>query len=57
MIKKQAWGAWLAQSVEHMTLDLRVVHLSSVLDIETTERKKERGNERKKEKERKANRI
>ena len=29
-------GAWLAQSVEHMTLDLRVVSLSPRLGIEIT---------------------
>ena len=28
------WGTWLAQSIEHETLDLRVVSLSPVLGVE-----------------------
>ena len=35
--KKTIWrGAWLAQSVEHVTLDLRVVSASPTLGIEIT---------------------
>ena len=30
------WGIWLAQSVEHATLDLRVVSLSPTLGMEIT---------------------
>ena len=29
-------GAWLAQLVEHATLDLRVVSLNPMLDVEIT---------------------
>ena len=32
--KIKEWVSWLAQSVEHVTLDLRVVSLSSTLDVE-----------------------
>ena len=35
-IKRQSWGAWLAQSVERATLDLRVVSLSPTLGEEIT---------------------
>ena len=35
-VKKPNWGAWLAQSVERGTLDLRVVSLSPMLGIEIT---------------------
>lgn len=31
-----AWGTWLAQEVEHVTLELRVLSLSPMLDMETT---------------------
>ena len=34
-------GAWLAQSIEHVTLDLRVVSSSSTLDVEATPKEKE----------------
>ena len=37
-------GAWLTQSVEHVTLDLRVMSLSPSLGEEITLRKKERKN-------------
>ena len=37
-------GAWLAQRVEHATLDLRVVSLSSRLGIEITLKKKKTKN-------------
>ena len=30
------WGTWLAQLVEHMTLDLGVVSLSPMLGVELT---------------------
>ena len=30
------WGCWLAQTVEHVTLDLRVVSLSPTLRVEFT---------------------
>ena len=30
------WGAWLAQSGEHATLDLRVVSSSPILGMEPT---------------------
>ena len=30
------WGAWLAQSVEHMTLDLWIVSSIPMLSVETT---------------------
>ena len=33
-IKRHFWGAWLAQSVEHATLDLRIVSLSPMLGVE-----------------------
>uniref|UniRef100_A0A7N5JXH0 Uncharacterized protein n=1 Tax=Ailuropoda melanoleuca TaxID=9646 RepID=A0A7N5JXH0_AILME len=33
---KQGWGAWLPQSGEHATLDLRVVSLSPMLGVEMT---------------------
>ena len=33
------WGAWLAQSVKHVTLDLRVVSSSPMLGIELTFKK------------------
>ena len=29
-------GAWLAQSVEHATLDIRTIHSSPMLDTEIT---------------------
>lgn len=29
-------GAWLAQSVDHLSLDLRVVGLSSMLGVDIT---------------------
>jgi len=32
----ESWGAWLAQLVEHATLDLRVVNSSPMLSIEIT---------------------
>ena len=32
------WGTWLPQSVEHGTVDLRVVSLSPMLDVEITEK-------------------
>ena len=35
------WGAWLAQSVEHATLDLEVVSSSSTLGVEITFKKEE----------------
>ena len=28
------WGTWLAQLVEHTTLDLRVMSSSSMVDVE-----------------------
>ena len=31
-----SWGSWLAQSEERVTLDLRVVRLSPMLDVEIT---------------------
>lgn len=34
--KKELRGAWLAQSVEHRTLDLRVVSSSPTLGVEPT---------------------
>jgi len=37
--KNCIWDAWLAQSVEHMTLDLGVVNSSPVLGGEPTLRK------------------
>ena len=37
-----ARGAWLAQSVEHATLDLRVVSSSPTLDMEPTLKKKKK---------------
>jgi len=33
---KEYWGAWLAQSVEHTTLDLGVVSSSPTLGVEVT---------------------
>ena len=36
VIKSKTNGAWLAQAVEDVTLDLRVVSLSSMLDVENT---------------------
>ena len=36
------WGAWLAQSLEHATLDLRVMSSSPMLVIEVTLKKKKR---------------
>jgi len=32
------WGAWLAQSEEHVTLDLRVMSSSSALGVEITKK-------------------
>ena len=34
----EKWDTWLAQLVEHATLDLRVVSLSPVLGIELTKK-------------------
>ena len=34
--KIQDWSTWLAQSVEHVTLDLKVVSSSHMLGIEIT---------------------
>ena len=34
------WDAWLAQSVEHATLDLRVVSLGPTCGVEFTYNKK-----------------
>jgi len=34
--EKQKWGAWLAQWVEHVTLDLGVVSSSPTLGVEIT---------------------
>ena len=39
-IKKLERGTWLAQSVNHMTLDLRVVGLSPTLGVDVTLKKK-----------------
>ena len=36
-------GAWLAQSVEHVTPDLRVMSSSPTLDVEPTLKKKKKG--------------
>lgn len=33
-LKREQRGAWLAQAVEHTTLDLMVVSLSSTLGVE-----------------------
>ena len=30
------WGTWLAQTVEHVTLDLKVMSLSPMLGVEIT---------------------
>lgn len=38
-IVKSLKGAWLAQSVEHVTLNLRVVNSSPTLDVEITLKK------------------
>ena len=34
--KLQSWGAWLAHSVQHVTLDLRVMSSSPMLGVEPT---------------------
>lgn len=34
--KESSWGACLALSVEHATLDLEVVRLTPILDVEIT---------------------
>ena len=36
----ERWGAWLAQLVQHMPLDLRVVSLSPMVGVEITGGKK-----------------
>ena len=36
---QKSWGVWLAQSVEHVTLDLGVVSSSPTLDVEITYKK------------------
>ena len=33
------WDAWLAQSIDHVTLDLGVANLNPALDIELTKKK------------------
>lgn len=33
-IRNKYWGTWLAQSADHVTLDLRVVSLSLVLGVQ-----------------------
>ena len=39
---KQSWCAWLAQLVEHTTLDLKVVSSSPTLDLRLTLKKKKK---------------
>lgn len=36
----QVGGTWLAQWVQHSTLDLEVVNLNSMLSIDNTQKKK-----------------
>ena len=38
-LSRRFWDAWLAQSVEHVTLDLRVLSSSLMLGIEMTFKK------------------
>ena len=38
--KRKKWGAWLAQSVKHMTLDLGVVSSSPTLGVDDLQKKK-----------------
>ena len=35
---KSFWGAWLAESEEHVTLDLKVLNLSPTLGVEITKK-------------------
>ena len=36
----RAWGAWMAPSVEHVTLDFRVVSSNPTLGVEPIKKKK-----------------
>ena len=40
LLKIYSWGTWLAQLVEHVTLDLKVVSSNLTLSVEITGGKK-----------------